>query len=534
MIANFLSLVFSVFLTLFALAPWYVDQSLRFLMAKEIDGVMIVLTILAMVSIGLLVQDLGSRSLLSRWSGFIAFLVAGVWTLGVCITFWTTVEPLWQRTVPGIIFALASIWLPFLAWMPFWNLSLTNRVVIILALLFLQPFFVLRYKIQPLNPQGEFVVVKRSDLYRRMMAANSSPPPPQSPAPTPSMPAEKPKPNVPAPSTLPRAIEQKPAPDDLLPAGWEFFAARPGLGSIKGDSPNVVSIQINPGNGIKPWDVEWTKAGISLTKDLPLEVSFRAKATQAGSVYVRFQENHAPWRSLGIDQKVELSSDWKDFKFTGAASDADSNARVAFQLGGASGQISIADLQFTPGDSGFVKKTTPAPVTPPAPPIAVQPTKDLPPAEPQSPPSPVGPRPIDTRSPLEGWTLSTDKGSASMLTILPGPPPFLRVTVPSSNPKEDWKVMLVREDISLEKGKSYIAKVRGRANLPRSVSIVTTLSTPPWKGTGLFAPIELTTEWKESVIEFTANESGPCRFYVALAGAEAVMEFSSIELTPKP
>jgi hypothetical protein len=311
-----------------------------------------------------------------------------------------------------------------------------------------------------------------------------------------------------------------------LPVGWEFFASRADLAKIDAPQPNLVTIRIAPADGTKPWDVEWSKPGISLSKDLPLDISFRAKATQPRTIQIRFQENHAPWHPIGLDQPVELTTDWKEYRLTGTASASDNNARVTFQLGGAPDQISITDVQFSPGESGFtIPIPPPAPIASP-PPVAEKPT----------PPPVVTPQPVPARisSPLIGWSLSTDKGSASSLSMIDGTPPFLRVAVPSSNPNDDWKVMLVRDDLSLEKGKSYIVKVNGRANLPRSIRVVTTQNTPPWTGTGLFASIELTKEWKESVVEFQANQSGPCRLYLALAGPEAAMDFSSIELAPKP
>lgn len=526
MLASFFSLLLSVLLTLFALAPFYVDQTLRFLMAKEIDGVMIVITILTVATIGSLVQGLSARPWLGRWSGVVVLLVAAVWILSVCLAFWNNVEPLWQRTVPGIVFALASLWVAFLAWMPFWQLPFTNRAVIILALLFLQPFFVLRYKIQPLNAQGQFVVVKRSDLYRQMAAAPSDASPPQNPAPSPSNPVQ---PNAPQPKPAP--VVESPS-----PAGWVFFSSKPDRAKIDNPSPNLVTIQIASGESTNPWDIEWAKPGISLVKDTPLDISFRAKATQPRSIHVLFQENHAPWHPIGLSQQVELTTEWKDFKFSGTASASDNNSRVTFQLGGSPDLISIADVQFTPGESGFAKKPEPAPIAPPSP-IAVEPpTVDPPPTQTQTPPPPVADSaPASSApSPLVGWTLSTAQGSVSSLTIQAGQPASLRVSVPASNPDDDWKVMLVRNDLALEKGKTYIVKVSGRANLPRSIRMVTTMTTPPWSGTGLFAPINLTTEWKESVVEFQANQTGPCRFYLALAGPEAVMDFSSIELTPKP
>ena len=93
--------------------------------------------------------------------------------------------------------------------------------------------------------------------------------------------------------------------------------------------------------------------------------------------------------------------------------------------------------------------------------------------------------------------------------------------------------MLTRDDLKIEKGKSYLAIIRARSDAPRSIRLVTSLPVPPWTGTGLFQSVELSSDWKETTCEFQAIETGPCRFYVTLAGPAATMDFTSIELIEK-
>ncbi|MBY0588273.1 carbohydrate binding domain-containing protein [bacterium] len=520
MLASFFGLLFSVLLTVFALAPWYVDQSLRFLMAKEIDGVMIGLTLLSIISIALLVQDIGARGNSGKGNAFMVLVLLASWIGGVCLTFWTTVEPLWQRTVPGVIFALASLWLPVIAWLPYWSLSFTNRVAIVLALMLLQPFFVLRYKIQPLNDQGQFVVMKRSDLYRQTANANQTTLPA---SPSPTAPA-----NV-SPLDLPVAD---------LKTDWAFFVAREGLGKVSpAPEPNAVTIDIPPGEEINPWEIEFNRPGFSLSKDQPMEVSFRAKSTSPRTISVRFQENHEPWQSMGLDQRAELSNDWKSYRFSAIARKGDTNARLTFQVGGPSGQVTLADVRYSPaaGQLPVVASTTPpAPVAPPAPAALPKPPAAVEMPKPPAPSAPVAPVVASNSAvPLPGWKLITEQGNASSISMRSGEPDFVRVQVPDADPAKDWKVMLLRDNVTLQKGKNYLVTLRARANTARPVRIVTSQNAPPWGGMGLFQSVELSSDWKETSHEFQAIEGGPCRLYVALAGSAASMDFSSIDIAEK-
>jgi hypothetical protein len=544
MLSNLFSLLFSVLLTVFALAPWFVDQTLRFLMAKEVDVVMIVLTMLSMVSIALLVQDLGSQRFFRGFSGLMVVVVMAAWLAGVCLSFWTGVEPLWQRTVPGVIFALASLWLPVMAWMPFWSIRLTNRVAIVLALLLLQPFFVLRYKIQPLNPQGQFVVVKRSDLYRQM-ASNASPiatqstppvviidtppaeaapktPAPQDPVPTPP-PAPPTAPATPAP--VEPAAPASPAKPTGPFADWNLSATAPAVAEL-GTAPTADAVRINikQAAGSKVWDVEWSRPGLVLNSDQPLEIAFRAKANPPRQGTVRFQQAHAPWKTLGLDQPISIEADWKEFRFASKASSADENARLTFQFGGADGDVMLDQVAFQPGGPAPSQPVT-VPVSPPPTPVEstkpVEPTPAAPPAESAGPFT------------MNDWTLINESGYSTAMAIKPGNPGFLRVMVPNTDPASGWKVMLVHERITLESGKTYEVKIRARVDKPRSIRLATSQNAPPWKGMGLYQSINLTSDWAESSIEFKAFASGPCRFYAELAGPEAAMDFSSITLTEK-
>ena len=75
-------------------------------------------------------------------------------------------------------------------------------------------------------------------------------------------------------------------------------------------------------------------------------LTFKAKADAARSIQVQAGQDEEPWGNLGLDEPLDLTTDWKDQTFTFTANDVKPNKknRVGFVLGAATGKVYVKDV----------------------------------------------------------------------------------------------------------------------------------------------------------------------------------------------
>ena len=79
-------------------------------------------------------------------------------------------------------------------------------------------------------------------------------------------------------------------------------------------------------------------------------LAFKAKADKARQVDVEAGIDQEDWHMIGLQEKVELGKDWKEYKYTFTANDVKANKnRVGFVLGGAKGKVWVKDLVLKGG-----------------------------------------------------------------------------------------------------------------------------------------------------------------------------------------
>ncbi|MEI6084492.1 MAG: carbohydrate binding domain-containing protein [Verrucomicrobiota bacterium] len=102
--------------------------------------------------------------------------------------------------------------------------------------------------------------------------------------------------------------------------------------------------------GVASWHVQYNHPGLAITQDLPVTLSFRAKADRPCEVTAALMQAHEPWRSIGFDTRVNLTTDWQTFHFTFTPTQTDPNARLNFSnLGQRLGHTWFADISLRPG-----------------------------------------------------------------------------------------------------------------------------------------------------------------------------------------
>ena len=101
--------------------------------------------------------------------------------------------------------------------------------------------------------------------------------------------------------------------------------------------------------GAESWHVRFEQGGIKMTAESAYTLSFWAKAERPGAMSVSVEQDHAPWKELGLRGKAELTPEWQRFHFTLSAAQNDAAARVVFDPPMQAGTYRIAGVSLRSG-----------------------------------------------------------------------------------------------------------------------------------------------------------------------------------------
>lgn len=112
---------------------------------------------------------------------------------------------------------------------------------------------------------------------------------------------------------------------------------------------NGVRIEITDG-GAEDWQLGWNACYLEVDPGTPLTLRFTARAAEPRSMRCELSQNHEPWQSLGLNQSVELTRDWKTyevpFRTTSTAGATTESARLCFHVGGTPISVELRDLSL--------------------------------------------------------------------------------------------------------------------------------------------------------------------------------------------
>jgi len=135
------------------------------------------------------------------------------------------------------------------------------------------------------------------------------------------------------------------------PLGAEMLTGRWMLEQHAGSHATQSNDQITvTKTGAAGWHVQYNHPGLSVSPGQPVTLTFRAKADNPCEISVTLMQAHEPWNELGLATQVRLTTEWQTFRFTFAASQADTNARVNLgNLGQRRGSVWFSDISLRPG-----------------------------------------------------------------------------------------------------------------------------------------------------------------------------------------
>jgi hypothetical protein len=97
------------------------------------------------------------------------------------------------------------------------------------------------------------------------------------------------------------------------------------------------------------WHLQLNQGGIRLEKGKYYTVIFSAAAAGKKRMPVVVAQAHDPWENLGLSQTVDLTTDWKEFRFGFTALQSDANARISLTVGEDKTTVCLADIRLCPG-----------------------------------------------------------------------------------------------------------------------------------------------------------------------------------------
>jgi len=124
---------------------------------------------------------------------------------------------------------------------------------------------------------------------------------------------------------------------------WRFEQHEDGKGKISVDG-DAILFDVTNVDGTD-WHVQAFQTPLDLKDGKEYTLTFKAKADDTREVDVEAGIDQEDWHMIGLQEKAELTKEWKDYKYTFTANDVKANKnRLGFVLGSAKGKVWVKDL----------------------------------------------------------------------------------------------------------------------------------------------------------------------------------------------
>src|SRR5687767_14630817 len=129
---------------------------------------------------------------------------------------------------------------------------------------------------------------------------------------------------------------------------WRFEQHEEGKGKISVEGDAIV-FEVTNVDGTE-WHVQAFQTPLDLKDGKEYTLTFKAKADDMREVEVNAGIDEEDWHMIGLQERAELTKEWKDYKYTFTASDVKANKnRVGFVLGGAKGKVWVKEMVLKGG-----------------------------------------------------------------------------------------------------------------------------------------------------------------------------------------
>ncbi|MHC4204953.1 MAG: carbohydrate binding domain-containing protein [Planctomycetota bacterium] len=113
-------------------------------------------------------------------------------------------------------------------------------------------------------------------------------------------------------------------------------------------SKDALRIGIDKANETE-WHLQFKQAGFAVEEGQYYTVTFEAASEKPRKLSCGVSQAHEPWQNLGLSRRVDLTQEWKTFRFGFVAKEDDGNARLSFSFGGNNDPFYLANIKLQPG-----------------------------------------------------------------------------------------------------------------------------------------------------------------------------------------
>lgn len=270
------------------------------------------------------------------------------------------------------------------------------------------------------------------------------------------------------------------------------------------DAMDAVSVAVRAA-GRSAAAVQLVRDQLPFRKDARYRLTFRARAEQPRTIGCTVTQAQAHGRALGLGlhTTMALETDWRDFDREFVCPLEDENGGVYFWLGGADGQVQLADFRMA------VVAEDVAP-----------PTSDVP-----GDGSPMG----ESRG---RWTLVNRPDCDAKLVHLPQRPELVRVEIAEPGTTR-WAIHLYQSACPIRLHDRYVLNFLARADRPRTITLGVSQSYEPWDSLGLHRQLDLTDQWQAFRYDFVGSGTDDrAQLHFDLGVSNAAVELSDLSLAP--
>ena len=113
---------------------------------------------------------------------------------------------------------------------------------------------------------------------------------------------------------------------DLTASGWHLENGSGSSSTLKIEDGKLV-FRVEKG-GTVSWEPQFFFTTIKLEEGKPYTVKFRARSSQPQNAQLACVQIGSPWGHFGLDPKLELTPEWKEFRFTFLPTASEDRARI--------------------------------------------------------------------------------------------------------------------------------------------------------------------------------------------------------------
>jgi hypothetical protein len=130
------------------------------------------------------------------------------------------------------------------------------------------------------------------------------------------------------------------------PDTWRLEQHEQAKAAIAADGDAIV-FDITNVDG-EDWHAQAFQIELDLKEGKEYTVTFKAKASGDRAVKLNAGIDKEDWHFIGLDEQVDLTKDWKDYKYTFKAENVEAKKnRIGFQMGQEKGKVWVKDFSMT-------------------------------------------------------------------------------------------------------------------------------------------------------------------------------------------